>query len=251
MAPHTRRLGRLLLFTAMVAAIAATFVSTASPAASKVTIVLTGYTPVDDTVDHYGTFTATPPLCPTGTWKMDGVLHHTFTCDDGSGTFPARFSGEPWERSGGTASWQIAAPGTGRYANLRGFGTANVVIIQTGDPIKFQATWEGAIDFDATPPTLKAFTGRVTPAQGSRALKVVHLQFALQDLPAPNPVSYQLLVFAGSRQLGPMHTGTASGGVQLSFRVSVPPGTRSLQCNLALADPVGNTAVFSRRLPIR
>lgn len=242
---------RLLFLAALAASIAAVAPTIAASAPAKITMVLTGFTPVDDSVEHYGTFTASPPLCPTGTWIMDGVRHHTFTCDDGSGTFPAFYYGEPWERSGGSSSWKIAAAGTGRFVNLRGSGTANVVIVQTGDPIKFQATWQGTVDFDATPPTLKAFTGRVSPTQGSRTRKVVHVQFVPQDLPAPTPVGYQLLVFAGSRQLGPIHTGTASGAVALSFRVAVPPGTHALRCTLSLADPAGNTSVFNRRLPVR
>jgi hypothetical protein len=243
-------LRRVLLLGALAATVAAFAPGLAASAPTNVTMTLTGYTPVDDTLVHYGTFTASPPLCPSGTWVMDGIMHHTFTCADGSGTFPARFAGDPWERSGGSASWQIAAPGTGRYANLRGLGTANVVIVQTGDPIKFQATWQGTVDFDATAPTVSTFSGRVTRAAGSRTLKIVHLRFVPQDLPAANPVGYQLLVFAGTQQLGRMRTGTASGATSLSFGVSVAAGTHSLRISLALTDPVGNTSDFNLRLPV-
>src|SRR5216684_7894580 len=122
-------------------------------APTPVTLHLDGTHPV--AVDyHQGTFTAPPPLCPSGSWLGNGSGTRVFTCADGSGTFTASFNGQLEHAQGATGPWTIPG-GTGAYTMLRGEGTATVDS-STGinsSPITFADTWTGSVDFDATAPT--------------------------------------------------------------------------------------------------
>ena len=71
---------------------------------------------------------------------------------------------------GGSGSWRIVK-GTGRYATLRGLGTYTGTLV-SGDPdfasVVFRTNWQGIVDFDADPPTIKTFTTtRASFANGS------------------------------------------------------------------------------------
>src|SRR5919201_2028430 len=91
------------------------------------------------------TFTATGPLCPSGTFVDDVrvfagrpestdmlnlLIHTVYTCDDGSGTFNAlkhvflTFTGE--DSATNTGPIQLLG-GTGAYTNLVGHGVDNGV----------------------------------------------------------------------------------------------------------------------------
>jgi hypothetical protein len=93
-----------------------------------------------------GTFTATEPLCPSGTFVDEfvggggGDLYHAFsvrklfTCDDGSGTFTILF--HPQFSPATPASCQEAGPfsvvgGTGDYTTLSGHG--DFCVFPSGD----------------------------------------------------------------------------------------------------------------------
>jgi hypothetical protein len=93
-----------------------------------------------------GTFTATEPLCPSGTFVDEfvagggGILYHAFsvrkifTCDDGSGTFTILF--HPQFSPTTPSSCQEAGPfsvvgGTGDYATLSGHG--DFCVFPSGD----------------------------------------------------------------------------------------------------------------------
>lgn len=99
------------------------------------------------------TFTATGPLCPSGTFEDDQavfagrpemtgqanvVIHTVYTCDDGSGTFDAlKVQHITFAPSGlglsGTGRITLNG-GTGAYTTLQGFGTDNGFInFDTGD----------------------------------------------------------------------------------------------------------------------
>jgi hypothetical protein len=92
----------------------------------------------------HGTFAATPPLCPSGTFSdaivvvsraprgfpLSILAERTLTCDDGSGAFfvqlHAQFlpNGAPGTASG---PW-TATGGSGAYSNLHGAGTFVVTV---------------------------------------------------------------------------------------------------------------------------
>jgi hypothetical protein len=94
-----------------------------------------------------GTFTATDPICPSGTFEDEfiggsgGVTAYAltvrkhFTCDDGSGTFTIQFHPQfnpqnplTFDESG---PWAVVGKGTGAYATLRGHGDFGVIFNQT------------------------------------------------------------------------------------------------------------------------
>jgi hypothetical protein len=96
--------------------------------------------------EPFGTFTATEPLCPLGTFVDEfvagggGILYHAvsvrkiFTCDDGSGAFTILF--HPQFTPATPASCQEAGPfsvvgGTGDYATLSGHG--DFCVFPSGD----------------------------------------------------------------------------------------------------------------------
>jgi hypothetical protein len=107
----------------------------------------------------FGTFTATAPLCPAGTFvdedaggggafRSGHVFYHAFavrktlTCADGSGTFTILF--HPQFSPATPASCEEAGPfavvgGTGAYAQLRGHG--DFCVFPVGD--RFRETFTG------------------------------------------------------------------------------------------------------------
>ena len=112
---------------------------------------------VDDfsTVHPTGTFTATAPLCPSGTF-IDLIISHedpatthsviarTLTCDNGSGTITLDIHVQFPRQITGSAPWAINR-GTGTYATLYGTGTWTTV--PTG-PISAADTMTGEVHFD-------------------------------------------------------------------------------------------------------
>jgi hypothetical protein len=110
--------------------------------------------------EPFGTFTATDPLCPSGTFVDEfvgggGAFHSghvfyhastvrkTFTCADGSGTFTILF--HPQFSPATPAECEEAGPfsvvgGTGDYAKLRGSGGFCVAPLASG---RFSETFTG------------------------------------------------------------------------------------------------------------
>ena len=110
--------------------------------------------------EPFGTFTATEPLCPSGTFadefvggggafRSGQVFYHaftvrkTFTCADSSGTFTILF--HPQFSPATPADCEEAGPfavvgGTGAYAQLRGHG--DFCVFPVGD--RFRETFTGA-----------------------------------------------------------------------------------------------------------
>jgi hypothetical protein len=113
---------------------------------------------VDFSDPPQGTFTATSPLCASGTLVSEPigggggsvafavVGRQHFSCDDGSGTFTILFhpqnhppdfaTGGPWSGLGGT----------GAYAGLRGHGDFSLVGFIP--PSGAVATYVGVVHFD-------------------------------------------------------------------------------------------------------
>jgi len=111
--------------------------------------------------EPFGTFTATAPLCPSGTFvdqfvggggafRSEHVFYHaftvrkTFTCADSSGTFTILF--HPQFTPATPAGCDEAGPfaviaGTGAYAQLRGHGDFCVAAVGEGFSETFTGTF--------------------------------------------------------------------------------------------------------------
>jgi hypothetical protein len=111
-----------------------------------------------------GTFTATAPLCTSGThqslrlvanpsrshgWTVDAE----YTCDDNSGTFLIQYHPQAGSNYAGgtpnsdftlTGPWSILR-GTGRYATLTGHGDFGVVINFSTTPVTAVETFVGFV----------------------------------------------------------------------------------------------------------
>lgn len=112
---------------------------------------------IDDfsTFHPTGTFAATAPLCPSGTF-IDLIISHegpatshsviarTLTCGNGSGTLTIYIHLQFPRQISGSAPWAINS-GTGAYANLHGTGMWTTVM--TG-PISGADTMTGEVHFD-------------------------------------------------------------------------------------------------------
>jgi len=105
-----------------------------------------------------GTFTATAPLCPSGTFVSEPIAgggglvasaftgHQHFSCDDTSGTFTIQFHPQvhppdftdhgPWSARGGT----------GAYDDLRGSG--DFMVVGFISPTTAVATFTGQVHLD-------------------------------------------------------------------------------------------------------
>ena len=112
--------------------------------------------------EPFGTFTASDPLCPSGTFVDEFIggggafrsgrvffgasnIRKVFTCDDGSGTFTIQFHPQftPATSAGCGSSGPFAViGGTGDYARLRGQGDFCVFSEGGGEEI-FTETFTG------------------------------------------------------------------------------------------------------------
>lgn len=117
-----------------------------------------------------GTFTATAPLCTSGTFRtLEVVLNpsllygHGFTakaeyvCDDNSGTFIIQLHPQSGANlAGGTREpvftvagpWSFVPGGTGRYAKISGHGDFGVVIDLEQDPWTGEESFTGFVQLD-------------------------------------------------------------------------------------------------------
>jgi hypothetical protein len=106
-------------------------------------VTLTGTLVFPESPPATGTFTATGPICPSGTiqelgglfvgWQSDRLarigVRHEFTCADGSGSFVLQLTVRLNFEDGTTDfRWSVLS-GSGDYAKLHGTGTG------TGAPI--------------------------------------------------------------------------------------------------------------------
>jgi hypothetical protein len=234
----------LLAATALALTAAAVGVSPASATPTAVTFHLDGTHPVDADY-HRGTFTAPPPLCPSGTWQGNGQGSRVFTCADGSGTFTALFQGELEHTAGASGPWSIVA-GTGAYVILRGRGTATITS-STGvnsSPITFSDTWTGLVEFDATAPTGR-FTGvKITRPHARGGVWKLRVGFVAHDDIEGNSISY-IATAVSYGSFYATRTGTVGPGTTiLSFRFRKRAGMRRLEVDIQLLDPVGNATTI-------
>ncbi len=219
-------------------------------APTQVTLHLDGTHPAD--VDlHQGTFTALPPLCPSGSWLGNGAGSRVFTCSDQSGTFTAGFPGEHEHTQGKTGSWTIR-DGTGAYAALRGKGTATIDF-STGEnasPVRFTATWTGAVDFDATAPTGSFTAVKVARPHTARGRWRVTVSFRARDNVDGNPVRFDATAAIGSF-FAAKHGRITSGTGSIAFAFHSAKGTRRLRIAIELSDPWGNARTIKKNVWLR
>ncbi len=148
---------RISFVFALVVCVAA---AVAAPAYSQEPTIVTDIT-FPEEGEPFGTFTATDPLCPSGTFvdefvggggafQSGRVFYHgftvrkTFTCADSSGTFTILF--HPQLTGATPAGCEEAGPfavigGTGEFAQLRGHG--QFCVFPTGEN-SFSETFTGA-----------------------------------------------------------------------------------------------------------
>ncbi len=246
---------RIPLFAVVGAAVLITVAPawTARATPTQVTLHLDGSHPLDSF--HVGTFTAVPPLCPTGTWQGHGNDTRTFTCADGTGTFLARFAGSVEHVVGATGAWSILN-GTGTYLTLRGRGSGHVDSSTgtdddtTGPRPTFSITWTGEVDFDATAPT-GAFTSvktiRPRTAAGTWSVTVA---FSTRDNVVGNPVAFLVTAKAGRVLLN--RSGTVrAGSASFTLRLRPTKLTRVLRIEIQLSDQWANQATITRNVRLR
>jgi hypothetical protein len=117
----------------------------AAPAAYAQETTITTHITFPEEGEPFGTFTATEPLCPSGTFVDEFVggggrdvsaftIRKVLTCDDGSGTFTIQF--HPQLNPTTPESCRQAGPfavigGTGDYTTLSGHG--DFCVFPTGE----------------------------------------------------------------------------------------------------------------------
>ncbi len=249
-----RRSGSLAALALAVASLAAVAAPGASPSrlvARQVELKLEG-THAAGAGYHEGTFTASAPLCPSGTWlgdsEEDGDGVREFTCADRSGTFTTDFVGDAEHETGATAPWAITG-GTGKWVKLRGAGTATTDQ-STGPgqpPIDFRSTWTGLVDFDAAGPSLRVT--RATVVRAGRSWKV-SVAFTSFDNVRANAVTFR--VTATSGQFFAAVNGTvAAGKGRATFVVRRSEAADELQLGLHVFDPWENETAARKLLKLR
>jgi hypothetical protein len=149
----------LLVLISSVTAFGAVEAGTPQPIIIETHVIFTLPEPV-------GTFTATAPLCATGTFKSKFVAQNPsvthawaasaqYTCDDNSGTFQIKFfpSGAPSTAYLNSAfnvagPWSVFGKGTGRYSTLSGHGDFGVIFDFTKDPFEGTELFIGFVQLD-------------------------------------------------------------------------------------------------------
>jgi hypothetical protein len=233
-----------------VVALAAGPASSGLAAPTQVKLHLDGTHPVDAEF-HQGTFTASAPLCPSGSWLGNGAGSRVFTCTDGTGTFTADFDGELEHTQGASGPWTITI-GTGTYTALRGKGTA-AIDSSTGvnaSPIVFSDTWTGTVDFDATAPTGSVTAVKVARPHNSRGRWHATVSVSARDNVDSNPVSFTATATAGSFFASKSGTITSgAGSFTLTFHRA--KRTRFLRITIRLSDPWGNATTITKNVRLR
>lgn len=240
----------VIAIVGLVALVALGPASPALAAPTQVTLQLEGIHPPEADL-HQGTFTASAPLCASGSWIGNGAGARVFTCFDGSGTFTARFPGELEHSAGATGSWTIME-GSGRYTALRGTGTA-AIDFSTGEsvsPITFRDTWRGVVDFDTVGPSGSVTRVTVVRPHSQRGRWTVRVAFSARDNVEDNAVTFAASATAGS--FGANKSGAVTGGTAVvSFVFRRATATHYLIVEIELTDPWGNRTTIKRKVRLR
>jgi hypothetical protein len=186
-----------------------------------------------------GSYAASAPFCPTGDFVdleygplgnwITGL--NRFTCGDGSGSVTARtwLVGADDELVSSVGAWQILA-GTGEYEELRGMGMH--ASSQQSGAVEDDATpgyieaWSGRVAFDAMAPTLTV--SRASASQGARDDYLIRVELSTRDNLGGNPVSFMLT--AWSRFLLAAKSGTTSTGrTSIAVRIRSDEAARRIR----------------------
>ena len=153
---------RFVLATALAIATSWSALPALAGTPQAVTISTTVIFPDFDSLG-FGTFTATGPICTSGTLR--GVREALgigpaafnvnslteFVCDDNSGSFVIHLHPQANARPKGgfdlVGPWAIWGKGTGAYATMSGHGDFGVVIDFSADPLTGQETYVGFVTF--------------------------------------------------------------------------------------------------------
>ena len=209
--------------------------------------------PMDTSYRHEGTFTSSPPFCPSGT--MADVAHYgenadrVSTCDDGSGTITLRVTALPAEHAvNGTGLWRITG-GTGAYAALRGKGTWTTVPIG-GETARFISTSRGIADLDDQPPAITITRATAAKLRRPKGVYLIRLVFSAPDNVEGNTVSYRVELSAGKKDW--TRTGrTASATVKVTLRIRPPKSAHRVAVHVSASDPLDNESQASRSIKLR
>lgn len=145
---------------ALALAIAATAAGFCGPVQAAPPQAVTITTQVVFNPGTQGTFTATGPLCASGTVELvrekispafNVNAWQRFTCDDNSGSFVLhlhpQFNSRPKDGFDANGPWAVwGADGTGRYASLTGYGWFGVVFDGSTDPLEGSETYVGFVN---------------------------------------------------------------------------------------------------------
>jgi hypothetical protein len=146
---------RLVIVIASLTLVVVAAPATAATPPTPVTI--TGTVIFPESGPATGTFTASAPLCPSGTIEVLGGVfvgfqsnqfarigvRQLFTCNDGSGSFVLQLTVRLDPTGTTTFRWSVLS-GTGDYAKLHGTGTGTGAPIQDG----IVDTYTGTVHFD-------------------------------------------------------------------------------------------------------
>jgi hypothetical protein len=243
---------RTLIASAGVALVAFAAAASGQVAAPvPVALVMDGSHPLTTRV-HLGTFTAGPPLCPSGkffdTAVGTTVVTREFTCDDGSGVFIGKMIDkielEHCTCEGG--QWRIVS-GTGAMAHLRGRGGRSNELL-SGDPYPiFRDTWSGIADLDSVAPAIGRL--RVVTSRAGATAYAVRVSFHVQDDVTANSVTYRVLATAGKRAAA--KAALVSPGVQtVGLTIAAAKNVRRLRVVITATDPVGNARTVTQLLAL-
>jgi hypothetical protein len=186
-----------------------------------------------------GTFTASEPLCSSGTWKdIEATIgvKTVQTCADGSGIFEFSVVG--------LTSWRFTGGGTRRYTTLRGSGTCHLVV---NDDDSFVRTCNAIADFDNTAPSARI--ERLHVSRAGRADKM-RVTFATADNVVGNAVSFRIEAVASGHRIGRKVGQTAGGTLRVVLTVRPPKRAQRVAISLRVADPLGNARTVGRSVSL-
>ncbi|HEU0304567.1 MAG TPA: hypothetical protein VFR32_08300 [Gaiellaceae bacterium] len=212
---------------------------------------------------HVGTFAATSPFCPSGSFEdlTNDFLNsfgdsRLYTCDDGSGTLTTEQ--EDWYelKPPYTSTWRVLG-GTGRYADLRGKGSFVGGPPLTGgheDPLNvtYRSTFSGMVDFDSVAPAIAVKSVKTTKLQRPAGTYSIRVAFSLRDNEAQDSLAYLVAVepAGGGLYLAQKQGSTTSGKATVTLRVKPASGAQKVLLQLRVEDPVGNWRWLTRRLKL-
>lgn len=209
-----------------------------------------------------GTFSSRAPFCARGAFVDVLVVptipigYRRFTCADGSGSLTIDFATTEVSRPWG-ARWEIS-DGTGRYAKLRGRGSARGEVLggridpRLGGALTWRSTLEGVADRDAVAPTITLSRATATKLRRPAGAFTIRLALALRDDVEEHPVYYTLRVTTlGGTELARRFGMATEPTVPLTLRVN-PRSARAgaVWLELDAEDPIGNPSSLIRRLEL-